>query len=53
MPGCCKRMGAILLAHARQTEDLDSLTALAYVASAERSVEMRDQGAAFASFCKP
>lgn len=44
------RMDAILLAHARQTEDLDSLSdlAFAYAPCAERSVEMRDQGAAFA-----
>ena len=51
LAGMLQALDAILLAHARQTEDLDRLTdlAVAYAASAERSVEMRDQGAAFAS----
>lgn len=40
------RMDAILLAHARQGEDLSDL-AYAYASCAERRVEMRDQGAAF------
>ena len=40
------RMDAILLAHARTTDGLADL-AYAIAASAERSLEMRDQGAAF------
>jgi len=42
------RMDAILLAHARTTDDLSDL-AYALAPSAERSVEMREQGAAFTS----
>ena len=40
------RMDAILLAHARTTDGLSDL-AFAYATSAERCVEMREQGAAF------
>jgi urease accessory protein len=42
------RMDAILLAHARTTDDLADL-AYALAPSAERATEMREQGAAFAS----
>ena len=40
------RIDAILLAHARTTDDLSDL-AYAFASSSERSVEMREQGAAF------